>query len=64
MWSQDANFKDRVAKSWEELVQGVLMYRVVKKLQRLKTILRCIIKELFSDIEKEKKKSMEHLKSC
>ncbi|XP_074290754.1 uncharacterized protein LOC141617456 [Silene latifolia] len=52
MWSAADGFQECVSKVWQHWVSGNKMYRVVKKLKMLKTVLKRINKDHFSNIEK------------
>ncbi|XP_062112848.1 uncharacterized protein LOC133824003 [Humulus lupulus] len=61
MWKDADDFDERIAKSWQEGVEGTEMYKLTVKLKRLKKILKCINKEGFHEIHKAEMIAKEEL---
>ncbi|XP_062118853.1 uncharacterized protein LOC133832541 [Humulus lupulus] len=61
MWKDAEEFGERIAKSWQEGVDGTEMYKLTVKLKHLKPILKCINKEGFHDIHKAEMIAKEEL---
>ncbi|XP_057251762.1 uncharacterized protein LOC130591842 [Beta vulgaris subsp. vulgaris] len=53
MWALDDSFLNIVQTGWQERVEGVPMYRVVKKLKKLKQNLKVLHRNKFSLVENE-----------
>ncbi|XP_074304373.1 uncharacterized protein LOC141639083 [Silene latifolia] len=51
MWSRATDFEGIVHISWKEEVHGTIMFKLVTKLKRLKSELKKLNREQFSDIE-------------
>ncbi|KAL9247590.1 hypothetical protein vseg_021007 [Gypsophila vaccaria] len=51
MWGMAESFKMNVESVWRKEFRGTKMFYVVKKLKALKSVLKCLNKECFSDIE-------------
>lgn len=58
MWKLDSDYNVKVEINWKVSVKGVLMFRLVVKLKRLKWVLKEINREIFNDIEKIKNKCL------
>ncbi|XP_074306129.1 uncharacterized protein LOC141641362 [Silene latifolia] len=52
MWTGVSEFKNIVKEGWNHHIHGSLMYRVVKKLKLMKSPLKALNHDLFSDVEK------------
>ncbi|XP_074305014.1 uncharacterized protein LOC141639943 [Silene latifolia] len=52
MWTGVPDFKAIVKEGWNHHIHGSLMYRVVKKLKLMKSPLKALNHDLFSDVEK------------
>ncbi|XP_010677834.1 uncharacterized protein LOC104893424 [Beta vulgaris subsp. vulgaris] len=61
MWVKADRFLDRVQEVWQEDIQGVPMFRIVKKLKKLKGSLKELNKEKNLDIEKRADESYHKL---
>lgn len=64
MWRLTDDYINKVEENWNIFIEGVLMYRLVKKLKRFKVVLKEINYTQYADIEKEDKKSLAFLKIC
>ncbi|XP_074298556.1 uncharacterized protein LOC141629455 [Silene latifolia] len=51
MWGTAPNFKSLVSDCWSKHYQGTKMFGIIKKLKALKSILKALNMECFSDIE-------------
>lgn len=52
MWILVDSYKRRVADSWLSFIEVVFMYKLVKKMKRLKSVFGNINEDNFVDIEK------------
>lgn len=64
MWRLTDDYINKVEENWNIFIEGVSMYRLVKKLKRFKVVLKEINYTQYVDIEKEDKKSLAFLKIC
>ena len=53
MWSLAPEFQNKVKVSWQDKSDGRHMFRVVRKLNRLRKVLKTLNKDQFSEVEKE-----------
>ncbi|XP_048492374.1 uncharacterized protein LOC125493253 [Beta vulgaris subsp. vulgaris] len=53
MWTQSDRFISKVQEVWQEDVSGVPMFRIVRKLKKLKKSLKELNRDKFADIEKQ-----------
>ncbi|XP_074305844.1 uncharacterized protein LOC141641066 [Silene latifolia] len=52
MWSLAPDFKEVVQGAWNQTVNGTLMFQLVTKLKKLKSSLKVLNRNCFSDVEK------------
>ncbi|XP_074282464.1 uncharacterized protein LOC141606985 [Silene latifolia] len=52
MWSMDEQFAEVVQATWATSIEGTMMYKLVQKLKLLKTPLKALNSNRYSDIEK------------
>lgn len=53
MWSMDSDYQRRVQLSWREHIVGTVMYKLMGKLNRLKTTLRALNRDKFDEVERK-----------
>lgn len=64
MWSLTPDYKEKVKQGWRITKKGTKMYELVGKLNSLKSKLRQLNKEKFSQIEKQTDQVQEELMIC
>ncbi|KAM3234286.1 hypothetical protein P3L10_019646 [Capsicum annuum] len=64
MWSLAPDFLRKIKSSWDERIVGRRMFQVVGKLNRLKSVLKQLNWDRFSDIENKVTVAMEQLLNC
>ncbi|XP_059278022.1 uncharacterized protein LOC132032416 [Lycium ferocissimum] len=64
MWSSATDFKDRVEAGWRTTKRGTKMFELVGKMNNLKSTLKQLNKEKFTEVEKRADQEMELLYQC
>ncbi|XP_019252629.1 PREDICTED: uncharacterized protein LOC109231421 [Nicotiana attenuata] len=64
MWKMASDFKERVKQSWEKRIEGIKMFKVIGKMNRLKAVLTKLNKERFAEVERKADQALEELKKC
>ncbi|XP_060190443.1 uncharacterized protein LOC132619609 [Lycium barbarum] len=64
MWSQDLIFQQLVKENMERDISGTQMYKLVGKLNRLKSALRSLNRTQFKDVELTAEKAKKELDAC
>ncbi|XP_060217139.1 uncharacterized protein LOC132644565 [Lycium barbarum] len=64
MWRKAPDFHQQVKTNWDRNIEGIQMFRLVGKLNRLKSTLRGINRKHFTDVEVTNDKVREALEEC
>ncbi|XP_062115678.1 uncharacterized protein LOC133829870 [Humulus lupulus] len=64
MWASAPDFFEQVQHDWQGVVFGTPMYRVVRKLKRLKTLLKELNRKGFNELQSAHIKAVQDLKEC
>lgn len=64
MWKSVANFDATVTRSWNDIINGNPMFKLVEKMKRLKVVLRQPNKEGYSNLQAKEIQASQVLKRC